>query len=198
MSTPDPSDPRQTSGSPSALEAYLRRLRWALQPLPAVDRDEIVAETRSHFLDRQAAGASIETIAAELGDAERYAQGFLENYQISTALAAGSVLQMLSTASRWVGRGVVASVGFFLALSLYLTAASWALVGLLKPVFPDQVGFWTAEGVVAFGFVSPLRPDAVEHLGYWIVPLSLALALVTWWLATRLLRGLLRRLRTQG
>ena len=191
MSTQNLSNPQEP------METYLRRLRWALQPLPAEDRNEIVAEIRSHFLDRQAAGAEAGTIAAELGDPEVYARAFLENYQISAALAGGSVLRMLATASRWVGRGVIASVGFFVTLMLYLTSASWALVALLKPIFPDRVGFWTGDGLLAVGFVSQPRTAAVEHLGYWIIPLSLAAALLTWWLATALLRWLLRRLRAK-
>lgn len=176
---------------------YLRRLRWALQPLPEEDRGEIVAETRSHFLDREAQGVAVEAIAAELGEPEVYARGFLENYEISTALAGGSVPRMLATASRWLGRGVVASLGFFLVLLLYLLAGSWGLVALLKPVFPDRVGFWTGEHVLAIGFVDPPSTDAVEHLGYWLIPLALAAALLLWKLATVLLRRLLRRLRAE-
>lgn len=184
--------------------AYLRRLRWALAPLPAEDREEIVREIHSHLLDRSGPGAAapvpFETVERELGPPEGLARRYLEGYEISVALGSGSAWRMLHTALRLLGRGGSALGVFFIGL-LYLAALAFLGTALLKPVFPENVGLWTGGQPPVFflGFVDlPVRPGVREVLGYWVIPLALGAALALYALATALLRRLLRSLRGEG
>lgn len=182
------------------LETYLKRLRWALAGLPEEDRNEIVLETRSHFLDRLEGPRAVPfaTVAQELGAPEEYARRFRENYEISAALGSGSAFHMLHAVARLLGRSLQAFVGFFFFLFLYLNSVAFLLVAILKPVFPENMGLWTSsrEPLFLFGFVEdPARPGLSEHLGWWLVPVSLAICVLLYWLATVLLRKFLRSLR---
>ncbi|MEM7355199.1 MAG: hypothetical protein AAF657_30595, partial [Acidobacteriota bacterium] len=188
---PSPATDHSTANSDSRVDDYLRRLGWALSPLPEADRAEIVAEARSHLLESASRPGGVEAAARALGEPESYARSFLENYEISASLGSGSPWRMLATASRLVGRGLVAFFGMLFFFVLYTVSASLALVALLKPVFPDRVGMWTGERVFALGFVTDV-PSSQEHLGYWIVPLCLAGALLVYRLATRLLQRYLQ------
>jgi len=118
---------------------YLKRLRWALSHLPAEDREEIVTETRAHFSERVAQGATVEEVAASFGEPEAYARRFLENYEISVALSSGSPLRMMGTALKAIGSGV----GSFLAVTglivLYLTALNLVVMAVLKPIMPEII-----------------------------------------------------------
>ena len=55
-----------TDSNERAMNDYLRRLRWALAPLPSRDREEIVTELRGHFVERIESGSiDFDAIAAE-------------------------------------------------------------------------------------------------------------------------------------
>lgn len=176
---------------PAEIEDYLRRLRWALAPLPVQDQEEIEKEIRSHILDRFGSGGAIpvERVEQELGRAEELARGFLENYEISSALAAGSAWRLLLVAASLMSRSVGVFFSFLLYLVCYSVALTLAILALLKPILPGYVGFWTsADGsVYGLGLVDP-GPGLVEHLGYWLVPLALAAAMLVYVGTTALLR----------
>jgi len=184
------------------LETYLKHLRWALAELPAEDRDEIVRETRSHFLDRCEGPRArpFAEVARELGSAEEYGRRFRANYNISVALGSGSALRMLYTAASLVGRSLWATGGFFVFIVLYFLTASFVLVAVLKPILPDRVGLWTstARPLFVLGVVASSNdPTLREHLGWWVIPLCLAGAVLLYWGTTALLRRFLRTLRNK-
>ena len=188
-------------------DVYLKRLRWALTRLPAEDREEIVTESRAHFAERMAQGATVEEVAASFGEPEAYARRFLENYEISLALSSGSPLRMMGTALKAIGRGA----GSFFAVTglivFYLTALTFVLMAILKPLMPGQVGFWTGEDLFLLGIVSDsvvggmgLVGDptgAEERLGYWIIPLSLVTGAVVYLISTSFLRRFLTSMRRE-
>lgn len=194
--------PDSTSPASSPLDArlddYLKRLKWALSPLPDDDRRDILQETRAHFVDRMAEGdprRAFEEVRRRLGPPETYAQAFLDNYQTTVAVADGSGTAMLPQVLRLAGRGVTALLGAGGFLLLYGVMAALLLVALLKPVFPTHVGFWyaPAEGVMGMGFVdAETAAVATEWLGYWLIPINLGLALLLYRGTTALLRRFLR------
>jgi len=152
---------------PPDVERYLRELKVALAPLGA-DRDEIVAELRTHFADRLVEGRT-EVLAGFL-PAERYAAAFLAERTLVSALVAGTPWAL--SRSLWFGRiermiSVCAAVPLGL---LQLCMATLVVLGALKPLLDDRIGLWVGPGGhVALGFVSD--PGARELLGWWAVPL---------------------------
>jgi uncharacterized membrane protein len=185
------------------VDDYLRRLRYALAPLPAEERSEIVREARSYFLDRMEGAGDPATAflrAVEgLGAPEEYAGAFVDDYQITVAVSGGSGVAMLRQGLRMVERGAKALVGFALLLPLFAVAGALVLIAILKPVFPENVGAWFAPelGVMGIGFVTAeTAASAPDLLGYWIIPVNLMLAVLLYRLGTALLKPFLRSLRS--
>src|SRR5258706_1905434 len=98
-----------TDETDGALKTYLRRLRWALAKLPESERDDIVQETDAHVCDRVAQGEQQAQVLAELGAPETYARGFLDELQLSQALASHGFSVMAAALLRRAPRNITAS-----------------------------------------------------------------------------------------
>lgn len=175
---------------PTAAERYLRELERSLATLPPAERAEIVAEIRSHLLDRPEAARDP---AAALGPAPEYAASFLQARMLSDALARGS--------SWALGRALVAGAGrlvwWYVVAVLALGHAYGALLVLLaalKPLFPQAIGLFVGRRQFILGAFSGEPPaGAHEVLGWTIVPVFLVAGGLVLWLSHLGLRALVRR-----
>lgn len=170
---------------PEQAEDYARRLDAGLKRLPAEERERIVLEIRSHLVER-AAGGALDASLAALGRPEHLARTFVEDHQMTTALARSSPAPLLLTVLDRATRSVAAAVIGFGALSLYLLSFAFALVAVLKPLFPEHVGFWLEP--LKFGAFVGDSPASPELLGWKIIPVALGLAAACWFLAGPVLR----------
>lgn len=153
---------------PPEIERYLKQLRLGLAPLGAADRDEIVAEVRSHIEERIAQGRT--GVLAEFAPAERYAAAFLAERSLMSALAEGTPWAL--SRSLWTGRILRAlSIAAAVPLGLVqLCSAALIVLGALKPLMFDHVGLWVGPRVrFAIGYMSD--PGGPELLGWWAMPL---------------------------
>jgi hypothetical protein len=58
----------------------------------------------------------------------------------------------------------------------YSFGLSFLLIAVLKPIFPENVGLFVVDGVPR-NFGALAAPAGAEVLGYWVIPLSLAVGL---------------------
>lgn len=169
------------------LKTYLRRLGWALATLPARDRDDIVEETREHVMARVEQGLSMREALAALGQAELYGRRFVDEMEVSSALAGQRSLPSLALLLRRAHRSVAAAVTL-LVLLVFSVLALMAIAALVtKPFDPEHVGLWiTSRGglYVGTGDASPVRR---ELLGNWIYPAAVLDLAVAWFLGRRIL-----------
>lgn len=174
---------------PAEAERFLEGLRGALAALPAAERDDIVAEIRSHLEERAERGEP--DLVGAFGPAEAYAATFLQERNLSGALARGSSWAMgralLSGARKagWWYLVVVLAILHLYGLSLIALAA-------LKPLFPDNVGLFAGGGTLALG-AAPVQPGAREFLGWWAIPAFLGAGIFILWSANWTLCNLARR-----
>jgi hypothetical protein len=176
------------------LKAYLRRFRWALAALPERDREEIVEETRVHVLARIDQGQSPGQALAAFGAAETYARRFIDEMEISDALASQSPSRVLSVVLKRVHRSVAAALAFLAVLVLVIFAVGGVGAALIKPFDPDHVGLWvSAHGDFFFG-QSEAEGGRHELLGLWLYPLVILDVAVVWFTARVILLGAVRTL----
>jgi len=177
------------------IDAYLERLRRHLSGMREDDAREVVAELRSHILDR--AGdpvsiAAVDSALAALGPAENLAGEYLTDDLLSRAQATRSPWLILRSLFRWASLSLA---GFFILLGSIVTYAlgfvlAWAAV--LKVVHPQTVGLWSIpqpggdyQLSLHMGFAAP--PDGGrELLGWWIIPFGLVVGLGLFFLTLRL------------
>lgn len=176
------------------IAAYLRRLGWALSPLPSDDREAILAETEAHLLERLAQGDVALTAALQaFGPADEYARAFIEEYRLVGAISAPTPMPMLREALSLAGRSVVGFLGALFFLMLYLLELTLLLVAVVKPILPQQTGLFVGPDTFALAVLDEASAAAAaELLGYWLIPLALIGALLVHVTASHFLRRFLR------
>lgn len=174
-------------------EAYLAKLRAQLRGFDNQQVAEIVAELRSHIMDKLAiagdavSAAQVDAALAALGSPEELAGQYITDNLLARAEVSRSLLALLDGLFRWASLSVA---GFFVLVGSvmgYFLGIVFILVAVLKLFHPQTAGLWllhdsTGDPEFSFrmGFGSS-PPGGRDLLGWWIVPLGLlaGCALVT-------------------
>lgn len=176
------------------LRDYLRRLGWALEALRPEDRAAIVDEVREHVLARRDQGVAVTEALAGFGPPEAYARGFIDEMEISGALASQRPLTVLAVVAGRMHRSLTAAVAFLGVLFLAGVAFLGAVVAAMKPFHPDNVGLWISpRGDFFLGFLEP-RGGQHEVLGAWLYPLAVLNLALAWFVGRLILLWAVRSL----
>ena len=166
------------------VQGYLYVLERSLRgALPRDVAADAVREVSSHIAERIAeTGAepderqALERILAEVGPPLRVARAYSAELTLDEAVATGRLVPVMRGL---LHAATTTAAGFCCVLGLmvgYAVGIGLLLVALLKPVFPDNVGVITVNGIPhAIGAQFPLPPGAVVQGGYWIIPIALVL-----------------------
>lgn len=172
----------------SRVNGYLFVLERSLVAvLPRDVARDAVREIDSHLRDRIAAAAattderaSLEKILSELGPPQRVAQAYSVERTFEEAVVTGKLFAIVRAVSHVAMSGIS---GFFAALGVfigYAIGAAFSILGIMKPIFPDNIGFWVNDNGPLYGFDLSWRMGVGpgvrhEHLagGYWVVPICL-------------------------
>ncbi len=185
---------KNSDADPRIVE-YLRRLRWALEPLPESDREDIVLEVADHLMHRAHESNGLTDAMAALGAPQDYARNFVEDFELHTQLNLASPKFLLLTVLSRATRSVTAAFFGTTGLLFYSLAISSALIAIAKFIAPGSVGWWWAsENAFAIGIAWPSPTQVPELLGYWIVPIFIMISVLTYSLGRLLLRTGARRL----
>jgi hypothetical protein len=171
----------------SRVRGYLFVLERSLSlALPREVAGDAAREIESHVRERIAAvGASaderaaLEQILAELGPPLRVAQAYSTERTLDEAVVTGRLLPM----ARAIAHLAVSTVGgFFAALGLlvgYVTGAALLVIGALKPIFPNNVGFWLDDGpgTMPTNLGIKFPADSVPVGGNWVILIGLVFGL---------------------
>ncbi len=172
--------------TPDAIvDDYLRRLDRALGSAPHETRAGVVAELAAHIADRRAAGAPAALVLAELGEPRRLARAYREAQGAGASSGRAMATAALVASTRGAGRALrMLATGLFgvVALTCFAVAAA-------KPLLPAHTGLWLTPHGMAVGVLSAPGPAAQERLGWSLIPLMLALALLCATAAYRLARA---------
>jgi uncharacterized membrane protein len=174
-----------TETGESRIRGYLFVLERSLNlGLPRDVASDAAREIESHLRERVAAvtassdeRAALEQILAELGPPLRVAQAYSAEHILDEAVVTGRLLPM----ARAVAHLAVTSVlGFFAALGLlvgYLTGVTLIILGALKPIFPDNIGFWTVNGPGSLPTSLGMKFPATDAPagGNWVILIGLVL-----------------------
>jgi|ERR1700733_3835646 Protein of unknown function (DUF1700) len=173
------------------IEAYLGKLRAQLRGFKDQQVAEIVAELRSHIMDKLAAGseataAQVDAILAALGSPEELASQYVTDNLLARAEVSRSPLRMLDSLFHWATLSVA---GFFVLLGSvigYFFGVVFILVAVFKVIHPQTAGLWllhdsTGDREFSFRMGFGSAPTGRDLLGWWILPLGLlaGCALVT-------------------
>jgi hypothetical protein len=183
------------------LSSYLRDVRRELRGFAPGEADEVVEELRSHILDRSEGRVEHDTIAAAitaLGPPREIAETNIALRAASSLEGGSSPIRVLRTA--WLLARLSLRAILVLAASLagYAIAGGALVIAAFKLVVPAKIGLWRIPDPDPLTFSLGKRevpPGAVELLGWWIVPIAIAIALLatllTWRFGIASLRSIL-------
>ena len=167
------------------INRYIETLSRYLSALPINERSSITDEIRMHLEARAQAGRLDEALS-KLGTPETCAQAYLEELSISQhdQLQATEDRNPNVLAKIW-GR-VSAFSGFLLMGFLYLLTAAFVFSLGYEILNPSHSGLWVQGGHLHWGTTSGTKYDIdQEILGFWFIPINIALILGFFFLAEK-------------
>jgi len=165
------------------LESWLRRMKWALASVSDVERDDIIAETRTHICERVSHGTAMREALSEFESPETYARSFVAERELSGAVGSQRPIAMFGAVARRVHRSFVALIAFLMVAGLSAVAFVAAITSIVKIEDPIHAGLWRGTTQIFLGVIDNPRTSH-ELLGNWIYPLA-ALSVAIAWLAGR-------------
>ena len=177
------------------IDSYLAELRRCLGELPPEEVHDILQEIRGHILERaEASGELTEerlvAILKALGRPEEIAPLYQVDSVVAKARASLSPRLVMRGIQRWSAVSAWGFVLFVLGVVGYATGFSLMLSAFAKIISPDHVGAWVHGATFSIGVSSD--PAARDVLGWWLVPVGLAVGALVVFGTTRLLRWTLR------
>lgn len=168
---------------------FLAKLERALRSLPADERQSILAEIKSHIDDRTAAtGRPVSEALESLGDPLELAQAYMEQRKLEDAVVRSAHGTLLITILEKTGRSLAAGFLGLFALTCYLCSIVFACMAVLKPIIPQNVGYWVGPHMFAFAIMDKAPPNTTDVLGYAIIPVSVALCVAFFFIGRALTR----------
>lgn len=182
-------------GTYQRIEEFLMRVRDGLRGIPIAQEAEIIEELRSHICERvketgQWTDAGIAAVLGKLGRPEELAALYMAENIVTRAEKSFSPWLVLRGIVRWAGISLAGVSVFFASLVGYVLAGSFAISALMKPFAPHRVGLWHMKGdpdnfSLILGLGGGPKPDGVELLGWWIIPLGLLIGIGLFLLTAR-------------
>lgn len=179
------------------LDSYMSSLRSSLGPLTLNEREEILREIKAHIRDSvEQSRSNVEAVLARLGPAEELAAQYRDCLLIRRASRSISPLLLLRATLRLATKGLSGIVVFFAAIFGYAIGGGFVLSAVAKCIFPGHTGVWVNGGELVMSGTTLTsyipQPPAHEILGWWYVPLTLALGSFLLLLTTFIIRSALR------
>lgn len=169
------------------VDGYLKEVRKGLRGLREEQVREVVAELRSHILERASVCGelTVEGVNAALralGSSAELAREYAKDDVLARAEISRTPLRLLDSLFGWATMSVAGFVVLMVTLVGYFLGVVLVLVAALKPFHPATAGLWALrdstgdlELSVRMGFGSGPASGGHELLGWWIVPLGLGL-----------------------
>jgi len=176
------------------IEEFLKNLTRALRALPDRDRDDIVSEIRAH-LEHRAGEGKLDDALKALGTPESCARSFIEELKIQSAFADGGPVKSFGALLALASQRTTAAAGLFISGIFFIMAAAFVFVTFYEMISPQSVGLWSDPASHSFFFGAMDEPPpatAHELLGQWMIPVSAALAVLSYVIGQRLARLFIR------
>ncbi|MFI4935973.1 MAG: DUF1700 domain-containing protein [Caulobacterales bacterium] len=174
------------------LDVYLDQVRRLLRGLSAEEVQEILAELKSHVLDKvggDTTPAKVEAAIEALGRPRDIARVNLAERAVAQMTSKPSLMAAPRAIARLASLSLYGFFAFLVSLVGYGTGAALVITALIKPFVGDRAGLWRlADKKDDYSFslgVMDHAPRAQELLGWWIIPVGLLAGSLALWLTWR-------------
>lgn len=166
------------------VEGYLNEVRKGLRGLREEQLTEIIAELRSHILERAAGGGDltaegVNAALRALGSPAELAREYATDEVLARAEISRTPLRLLDSLFGWATMSLAGFAVLIVTVIGYFFGFVFVTVAVLKPFHPATAGLWSlsdrpgdTELSLRMGF-GTIPVSGHEVLGWWIVPLGL-------------------------
>ena len=173
------------------LETYLTQVQRYLTGLPDAEAREVIAELRSHVLDKVDGVVTpqrVEAAIAELGTPKEVARVNVTERVVAHIEAHRSPLSVLRGVVRLAGLSAYGFFAFLVSFTGYAMAAALLITAAVKPFWREHAGLWLVPDPKdnwSFSLGVSDVPHGRELLGWWIIPIGIGVGLLLGWLTWR-------------
>jgi hypothetical protein len=173
------------------LETYLIQVQRYLNGLPDAEAREVIAELRSHVLDKVDGAPTpqrVEAAIAELGSPKEVARLNVTERVVAHIEIHRSPLSVFWGVMRLARLSLYGFFAFMVSLICYSVSFALVVTGAMKPFLWNHAGLWWTPDpkhghALSLGVEYP-SPGGQELLGWWIMPIGilggLVLGYLTW------------------
>jgi len=176
---------------------YCDQVLHASRPLSEHDSQALLLEIKDHLYSNfeQQKGSNevtrLQVAIEQMGNPDEFIRPLVTDLLFADAARTLNPRTAFSGLVLHLSRGLKAVIVSSLFGVGYLLSVAFLLVAVLKPFSPDTVGlFANAGGSFTLGILDAVPKGSTELLGYWVIPLSLALAILLYVVLTKGLRVL--------
>lgn len=183
--------------------AYIEDVKRVVSGLPSDDVEDLVNEIDSHifeaFNDIKDIGSEkekIEMVIKNLGSPESYLKPIIAEKELRRAVNKYNVIGIL----KGICSTILTGSQYALLSIMYIFILSAGVIIIAKILFPHKTGLFVDEGhFIGLGFIAQINSNAVDLLGYWLIPIMFGVIIVFYFFITFLLKKILhmkRRVKT--
>ncbi|TAE25793.1 MAG: DUF1700 domain-containing protein [Candidatus Kapaibacterium sp.] len=171
---------------------YQSRIERVLEPLPLLQREEILLEIQSHIwesVQRDTASSEAEKVlnaAQKLGHPEIYLHPLVGTKLFEQAAHSFNPSIIAKSLYYMIGGSRLQSLLVLVMSILYTLLFFLATMVCTKIIFPKNVGLFASEqGTFSFGYIIQTEPYS-DVLGFWFIPLGLLVCGLLYMLITKI------------
>ncbi len=174
-------------------DRFFNRISAICRPLPNHHRQEIMLELQDHLFEsfaRQPGDSEatrLEQAITKIGDPEEFVKPMVADHQLANAGRTMNPRSVFLGLQFNMARGTKAVLTSLLFGLGYLLSLAFLLVAIGKPFSPESIGLFAhTGGGYSLGIFDQPPQGATELVGYWIIPIGIAVSVVSYWVLTRL------------
>jgi uncharacterized membrane protein len=175
---------------------YIDQVNDIISTLPENDILDIMNEIDSHiyesFICNKAIPSEkerITTVIHDLGEPQSYLKPVIAERQLRQAINKYNIWGIL----RGFWAILLTGGQYFTAVIMYLFILSGGFLVIAKIFYPHKTGLFIEDGdFVSLGFLSQINAEAVELLGYWLIPILVISCVIFYFLMTFILKKIVR------
>jgi hypothetical protein len=173
--------------------AYMSKVDLLINSLPKDGQLEIRKEIASHLYEmlHSYPELPVEQALTRFGEPDAFLPEWVVLKKMELAAGSFDPIRILRALLLGIRRHSVHAFKYVLFGVLYLLTFCFGILTILKLIFPAQTGLLVHSRGFAFGFTSDLN-GMHEVMGWWFLPLSIFMTILSYVIITLLLRTSLR------
>jgi hypothetical protein len=175
---------------------YIEQVNNIISTLQEDDILDIMNEIDSHIYESFICNKAIvsekeriTTVIHNLGEPQSYLKPVIAERRLKQAINKYDIVGIL----RGVWATLLTGGQYITALIMYLLILSCGFLVIAKIFYPRKTGLFIEDGsFVGIGYLSQINAEAIELLGYWLIPALFVSCVIFYFLMTFILKKIVR------